>query len=212
MAGNVSGIVLAAGSAKVHDTPKLTLPVDGQPLVRIVASRLIEAGVDRVIVVTGAHATAVGEALAGLNATIVQNAAHAGGIGSSIRTGTETASTDADALLFIPGDMPLVTAEHTKMLIESFHSATEGIVIPAYQKVPGYPQIFDRRHRDALLAYDADAELYNMLADNPHDVRDVHVVTDAVVFDIDDEDDYDALHRRLGLTNPHAGAPKAEAR
>lgn len=211
MAGNVSGIVLAAGSAKIHDTPKLTLPIDGQPLVRIVASRLLEAGIERVIVVTGAHASAVGDALAGVDVSLVDNPAHASGVGSSIRAGVDAAPLDADALLFMPGDMPLVAVEQIKMLLERFEQSTEGIVVPAFQQVPGYPRILDRKHRDALLALENEADLYHMLADNPHDVHDVHLVTDAVVFDIDDEDDYDVLHRRLGLPNPRAGE-RAEAR
>jgi molybdenum cofactor cytidylyltransferase len=212
MAANLAGIVLAAGSAKIHDTPKLTVPVDGQPLVRISASRLLEAGVRRVYVVTGAHAPLIGDALAGLEVTTVHNAAYASGTGSSIRAGVEAVPADAEGFVILPGDMPLVTKELVRDLMMRFEQVSEGIVVPAYQKVPGYPCVLDRRYRDVLTALGADDDMYAVLADHPHDVCDVHVLTDAVVVDIDDEEDYDAVHKRLGLPSPRLAAESPERR
>jgi CTP:molybdopterin cytidylyltransferase MocA len=63
----VSAIVLAAGESKRMGRKKEVLPVGGEPMVRLVVRKLLEAkGVDEVVVVLGHAANEVGAALSGI--------------------------------------------------------------------------------------------------------------------------------------------------
>jgi molybdenum cofactor cytidylyltransferase len=209
MAKRISAIVLAAGESTCLGKPRLMLPIEARPMVRVVADALAAAKVSEVVVVVGAAADVVGAALEGSGARIVRNPRYAEGRGTSVHAGVSAADEGAEAYLIVPADMPLVDAALVDRLVDRLAKGREGILVPAYQRVPGYPLIFDRRYRDQLLALKPDDDLYVLLAENPRDVLDVHVVTDSVVFDVDDEEDYDALLRRLGL--PGAAAPEEPA-
>ena len=62
----VGAVLLAAGASSRMGRNKMLLPVDGVPMVRRTAERLLAAGVAPLVVVTGHEAERVHEALAGL--------------------------------------------------------------------------------------------------------------------------------------------------
>lgn len=113
---------------------------------------------------------------------------------------------DAAAIMILPGDLPLLTAELLASFMASFEDASGGLLVPAYQHVPGYPVLCDRRFRDQLLALSGQDGPHAVLRANPRDVLDIHLTSDAVVFDIDHEEDYQRLHQRLGLPSPTPAA------
>ena len=83
----VAGIVLAAGSAQRLGYPKQVLDWNGEALVRRAARAALEAGLDPVIVVTGAYHGEVKRALEGLNLRVVNNADWEDGQSTSVRAG-----------------------------------------------------------------------------------------------------------------------------
>ncbi|HET9587715.1 MAG TPA: selenium cofactor biosynthesis protein YqeC [Anaerolineales bacterium] len=83
----IAGIVLAAGESKRFGEPKQLLDWRGQPFVRAVAKRALDAGLSPVVAVTGANAGAVRAALAGLDINVVSNAEWKDGQSSSIKAG-----------------------------------------------------------------------------------------------------------------------------
>ena len=199
MAKTISAVVLAAGETTGMDKPKLTLPLEDKAIVRHVVDNLQRAKGNEIVVVVGADHVEVRNALSGTSATIEHNADYESGIGSSIRAGMTVASAEAEAYLIMPGDLPLVQTEQVDHLIDRFEEAHEGIVVPAYQRVPGFPVILDRRYRDRLMSLEAEDDVRTVLVDHPRDVLDIHFTTNVFVFDIDSEDDYEELLKRLGL-------------
>lgn len=81
----IAGIVLAAGGSTRYGQPKQLLDWRGIPFVRAVAQTALAAGLDPVLVVTGAHAEAIESALQGLPVDIVRNEDWQEGQASSIR-------------------------------------------------------------------------------------------------------------------------------
>ncbi len=73
----IAAIILAAGASTRMGEPKQLLPVGGQPMVRRVTEAVCAAGLAQVVVVIGAHAEAVGQAVAGL--PVEHGAQRAGG-------------------------------------------------------------------------------------------------------------------------------------
>lgn len=83
----VAGVILAAGESSRYGEPKQLLEWRGEPFVRVVAKRALEAGLSPVVVVTGANAEQVESAVKDLNVKIVRNSEWKSGQASSIREG-----------------------------------------------------------------------------------------------------------------------------
>jgi molybdenum cofactor cytidylyltransferase len=204
MPKRISAIVLAAGSARLREQPKVLLPLDQKPMIHHVVEQLARTSVSEIIVVAGGSAEAVRSALAPTRAKVVENPNAADGVGTSVRKGIEHSDPQADGFLIIPGDMPLVSSALISRFLAEFESHRDGILLPAYQNVPGYPVIFDRRFRSRLSSLAATESASAVWMENPREVFDTHVLTDAVVFDVDSDADYEEIHRRLGAAPPAA--------
>lgn len=83
----VAGVILAAGGSARYGESKQLLDWRGEPFVRVVAKRALEAGLSPVMIVTGANAEQVESAVKDLDARIVRNNDWASGQASSIRVG-----------------------------------------------------------------------------------------------------------------------------
>src|SRR6185503_18053411 len=85
----VAGIILAAGESRRLGKPKQLLDWRGQPFVRAVTRTALEAGLDPVIVVTGANRENVEAAIEDLTAKVMANKDWPEGQGSSIKKGVQ---------------------------------------------------------------------------------------------------------------------------
>ncbi|MFC6835104.1 nucleotidyltransferase family protein [Halomarina ordinaria] len=155
---SVVGVVLAAGtSSRFGAANKLLADLDGDALVRHAARTLLDAHLDRIVVVLGHEAVAVGEALADLAVTFVENPDYAAGQSTSVGVGVRAAvEADADAAVFLPGDMPFVGSETVDLLVDAHRAGVGSALAAAHDGRRGNPVLFDRRHFDALTRVDGD--------------------------------------------------------
>jgi molybdenum cofactor cytidylyltransferase len=115
---DVGAVLLAAGaSTRFGPANKLVAAIHGRPLVRIVADTLAAAELGEIVVVTGAGAAEVEQALAGLPLRFAHNSRWQSGIGPSIASGVAALSAVSDAAFVVPGDMPLLTVPLLRALI-----------------------------------------------------------------------------------------------
>ena len=80
---HVSGILLAGGASRRFGGAKLLHPYRGEPMVLSAARAFLDAGLDEVLLVVGAHA-AVADAVAGTGVRVVVNARWESGMCSSL--------------------------------------------------------------------------------------------------------------------------------
>lgn len=119
----VAAVLLAAGGSSRLGVPKQLLTHhDGVPLIARVAAQLLAAGCVFVVVVTGAHADGVADALVGMEVTLVHNAAWTAGMGTSIALGVSAISVAPSSarlrgVLIAACDMPEVDAAHFRELV-----------------------------------------------------------------------------------------------
>ena len=148
----VAGVLLAAGtSSRFGPENKLLATVDGEPLVRHALRTLAAAGIDPVFVVVGYEADAVRGALPGDGERIVEAIDYEEGQSASVRAGAAAvAGTDAEATVFLPGDMPFVDPGTVGALVDAYAGGTGDALAAAHEGVRGNPVLFDRRHLDAL--------------------------------------------------------------
>src|SRR5690606_32426768 len=132
---SVGGLLVAAGQAsRMGDggPHKLLAAFEGVPLARRSAEILIAAGIDPVIAVTGHRHEEIEAALAGQELTIRFNPDYATGIASSLAEGfSSSALGDCDGVLVMLADMPAVTAEHLRRMVDAFRKAGGHAVVRA---------------------------------------------------------------------------------
>ncbi len=195
----IHGILLAAGRSSRMRRPKQLLPWQGRPLVRHVAETALASRLTSLVVVVGAAAPAVSQALAGLSgpSTIVVCPDYAQGLAASLRCGLGAlpASTAGAVILLV--DQPHITPGLINQLISAFLAAP-GVpaVIPRYQGQRGNPVLLAARLFAELETLKGDVGARVILARYAATVRWLDVDDPAVVEDIDTPAAYERSQQR----------------
>ncbi|MCL7454712.1 MAG: nucleotidyltransferase family protein [Anaerolineae bacterium] len=189
----VGAIILAAGGSSRMGEPKQLLTIAGQPMVRRVAEVVCSAGLNQVVVVVGAHANAVEEALGSLAVQTVHNRAWAEGMSSSLRTGLDALQQDIQAALIVLADQPGLTAGLVQELVLRYQATRAPIVAPFYQGRRGNPVLFDRALFADLQRVEGDQGGRGLLDRYQDRLQRVEVEDPAVLLDVDTRQDYRTL-------------------
>lgn len=188
--GEVAGIVMAAGQSKRFGAEnKLLQPVDGRPMVRIVAETALAAGLSPVVVVTGHDADAVRGACHALPVTFAHNPAYADGMAGSLKAGVEALPEAASGAVVLLGDMPRVGAGLVSVLLDRFKAQPEAAaVVPSVAGRRGNPVLLARRLFGQVTQLSGDAGARRLI--DQHDEAVLAVETDeaGVLLDVDTPD------------------------
>ena len=189
----VAAIVLAAGGSVRMGQPKQLLAIGGRPMVRRVAEAVCGTGLAQVVVVVGADAAAVAQALAGLPVTIVVNEAWANGLSTSVRVGIRSLRPEIQAALIVLADQPALTPELLETLVVRYRATGAPIVVPFFQGRRGNPVLFDRTLFPELLAVEGDQGGRALLGRYGQQMERVDVNDAAVTMDVDTRQDYESV-------------------
>ncbi|ELZ71512.1 UDP-N-acetylglucosamine pyrophosphorylase [Haloferax sp. ATCC BAA-644] len=185
------GILLAAGAGtRFERGNKLCQPLDGEPVVRRAARRLVESPVDETVVVLGHDAERVKRALEplGERLTTVRNERYDAGQSTSVRLGAdEVLSRGGSVGVFALGDMPAVESSTYDALVAAMDDGDRHVVVPMYDGRRGNPVVFDAAAlgRFGRLAGDAgaralfeDVRVHRLAVDDPGIHADIDTVAD----------------------------------
>jgi molybdenum cofactor cytidylyltransferase len=192
----IVALVLAAGNGTRFSTQsnKLLEPFRGRPLVRHAVEAALASRVDETVVVTGLDAECVADALRDLPVRIVHNFEHTEGMAASLRVGLQQAS-NADAVVILLGDMPLVSSALIDRLIEAFDSGGASAVAPTHGGRRGNPVVLGRALFPlvARLSGDIGARAILSACD---DILELKTDDIGVTLDVDTASDLSALNER----------------
>jgi molybdenum cofactor cytidylyltransferase len=186
-AKQTTAIVPAAGRSSRFGSMKLFADVDGVLLVDRTVGSLLDAGINRVLVVcTGVEALARASVLRDPRVRVVVNPHPDRGMFSSIQTGIAEAGDVG--LLILPADMPFVRSQ-TIRLVAAQLEHEDGVVVAGIGNRRGHPIALPSRLRAPLLACSPEASLKEALrqlhetpwileVDDPGILRDVDVPAD----------------------------------
>jgi molybdenum cofactor cytidylyltransferase len=192
----VAAVVLAAGSSTRMRRPKLTLDLDGVPLLQKVLDTLQRTEVDEVVVVLGAHASDLKRKVRFSDETTVVNPDFAEGMSGSIRAGLRAVEGKADAVLIVLGDQPLISTATIDKLIEA-HKRTKALaVVPVFGGRRGNPVLFDKELFLEIEAVRGDVGAKSVVDRHPGRVVEVPVDDRGVLVDIDTPEDYSRISQR----------------
>ena len=176
---------------------------DGRLFVTRIITTLVEAGMTRVVVVTGPHHDAIAAAIAreGLNGetTIVRNPDPDRGQLSSLWCGMDEVCTpDTPAFAATLVDIPALETKTVATVVEAWFTTRKPIVRPAVGIRRGHPVIFDRAVFDELRRAPLASGARAVVSAHAADLLDVPVQDPGCIADVDTPADYDAFRRGSG--------------
>jgi len=186
----VAGIVLAAGEGRRFGGPKALADWHGRPLVRHIAALARRAGLDPVIVVVGARAGAVRQALAGLPVEVVENPDWPEGMSRSLQAGLQALPAGVEAFVLLQVDQPLVRPRWLRQLIEAYRATGRPMVVGAVEGEARPPALFARPLFPALMALRGDQGGRALVRSAPEAVALLPVPDPTWVMDFDTPEDY----------------------
>jgi molybdenum cofactor cytidylyltransferase len=186
-APRIAAIVLAAGqSTRMGTVNKLTIEIDGKPMVRHAAEAALASRARPVIAVTGHQRDPVEASLAGLPVTFVHNPDYAQGLSTSMKAGLAALPSDIDGAVVLLGDMPRIAAGEIDGLI-AHYNPVEGraIVVPTRKGKRGNPVLLGKQMFLDLARVEGDSGAREVIAAHPDLVAEVEMDGDGVLTDID---------------------------
>jgi len=102
-------------------------------------STILDSKVDETILVLGYKAEDIRRRITSENINIVLNPDFEGGMSTSLKAGLREVDEEAEAILVVLGDQPLLESELIDRLIEEFESTDSPIVAPVYKGQRGNP-------------------------------------------------------------------------
>lgn len=198
----IGAVLLAAGQgSRLGNQPKALLHLEGVPLITRHLTALSDAGVNKVVVVTGFYHEQVEPVAEQFSVQIVRNINPGDGQPSSVRLGIETLGHSFDAVMMMLCDQPLISATDLTTIVTAFERRTFGeIVIPKVNGQRGNPVVFSGAAIGQILADGQQMYCRRYIDQNPEQVIDFESQNIHYVTDIDTLADITEFEQQTGLT------------
>ena len=203
----VSAVVLAAGMSTRMGRNKLLLTFRDKPLVVHAVDTLLASRAGEIIVVLGYESEKVWDRLEDYAGQVsnegqrrrlrlVKNPDYRDGLSTSVRTGVQAVSPEAEAIMIYLADQPLIEPGDVDRIIAAFAAAKaeyKTIVVPFFRGERGNPVILDAALRDSILGIAGDVGCKGVIKRYPEKVYAIEMENDHVVRDVDDVQAYERL-------------------
>jgi molybdenum cofactor cytidylyltransferase len=187
----IAGILLAAGAALRMGQSKLLLQWKDETLIHRAASIALEAGLDPVIVVTGANSQGISDAVKDLPVIVVNNPNWQSGQSTSIRVGIKALPERTLAAVFLLGDQPFVSPELIQKLLTTYLQTKPVILAPFVGDKRSNPVLFDHTIFDNLCQLQGDVGARSVFGKYPPAA--MSWFDERILLDIDTPEDYARL-------------------
>lgn len=191
----LSLIVLAAGkSTRMRGRNKLLVKVEKQSIIRRVVEAGLKSRVDEVIVVLGWEADKIRKALDDLPCRFVLNRDYEKGQSSSVKAGLKEVGETTQAILILPGDVAMIDARSTNLIIDEYARRKSPIIIAAHEGRPGHPILLDKElFKEVELIDEQSFGLKAVIKKHEREMRLIEVGSPNVLQDVDTPEDLKEL-------------------
>lgn len=196
-AKSIGAVVLMAGqSSRMGDENKLLLKLGEQTIASHCLSNLKQAGIEKILVVTGYQSGALHREIEDYGVESIHNDRYHEGMGTSIALafGQPTVS-DWKAALVVLGDMPLIEVSTLERLQSESLAHPNQIIVPTINQRRGQPVIFPSSFFDGLQQCKGDVGGKWILQTHQNRVHNVDVFDQGVLLDIDSPERLETVRR-----------------
>ena len=181
---------------------KPLLPFGDKTVIETCIDNLLSGGVETIVVVLGHRAEEIHERLAHLPVRFAINDDAESEMGVSIALGAEQLPEEIESIFIALVDQPAVGSEVIKKLLEEKEMRSARLVVPVYEGRGGHPVLLDASFREELKNLDPERGLRSLFDAHSEEVLRVPVSSPYVARDMDEWEDYRALHREIFGTEP----------
>lgn len=198
MSRPVAAVVLAAGQSKRMGKAKMLLPWHGSTVLGQVVNCFATAGVDEILVVTGAERERITTLVDQLSLKYPVRAIHnpafaAGEMLSSIQCGLARLGSGFQAALIGLGDQPQMEIATVQGLLALHATGAAPIIVPSYQMRRGHPWLVRQELWAEIAALRSPQTARDFLNSHPGQIEYFEVGTPSVNQDLDTPEEYDRL-------------------
>jgi molybdenum cofactor cytidylyltransferase len=194
----VAGVILAAGSSSRLGETKQLLAFKETTLLGQVVENATGSRLSEVVVVLGHAAGRIQEAVRLGGVRVVVNDAHEQGQSTSLKAGLSAVAKDANAVMFILGDQPLIGPGVIDALIEEYCRTRAAIVLPTWRGKRGNPVVVDHVLFPRIASLTGDTGARVLFKEYAGQIQEIEVEDDSIHFDLDTWEDYRDLLAREG--------------
>lgn len=187
----IAGIILAAGGARRFGSQKQLLSWHGKPLVRHVAFKALEAGLNPVVLIVGAGSDRISSVVADLPVNVIYNPDWESGQGTSVQVGVKALPPHVGGALFLLADQPQIPTQLFDRLITLHAETLAPITAPWVDGRQSNPFLFDKVLFPDLMRLAGDAGGRQLFS--RHEIERVPWNDSNILLDIDTPEDYRRL-------------------
>ncbi|PKM38322.1 MAG: nucleotidyltransferase family protein [Gammaproteobacteria bacterium HGW-Gammaproteobacteria-10] len=188
---NVYTVILAAGASRRLGSPKQLLEWRGRTLLDNTIENARSLLNERVIVILGSQAQTIQEKVDLSGVVAVVNPNWQTGIASSIRAGIDSLPVNADGVLMLLSDQPLVGYRAMQNLLTQWQIEPSHIAASQYQDTVGVPALFPSAFFGALRSLRGDRGAKSLLLQFEDKLQKIPLPE--AELDIDTREDFDHL-------------------
>lgn len=184
----ISGIILASGFSKRMKMDKLSLEINGIPIIESVIKAANKSLLDEILIIYRdikikeiADKYCIRTFFNG-NANLGQS--------ESIKLGVRNSDINAQAYLFLVGDQPFITSDVIDQIINSYNRKHYSIVVPTYNGKKGSPVLFSSIYKEKLLSLEGDTGGREIIANEGTQIYFENITQSKAGLDIDTYEDY----------------------
>ena len=186
----IGAVIVAAGMSSRMGEFKPMLNIGSISVAQRILANFHQAGIKKIVMVTGYNATALERHLTGKGVVFLRNEAYeTTQMFDSAKIGLRYMKDKCDKVLFTPVDIPMFTAATVKALIDS----KAKLACPVCQEMTGHPIMIDSSLIEGLVSDDGERGLKGALERCPEQMVQVHVDDPGTLKDADTPEDYAAL-------------------
>lgn len=161
---DISAVIAAAGFSSRMGAFKPLLPFGGRTVVERVIAAFSQGGVSSVIVVGGHRFTELQRVVIAAGARCTCNSDFRKGMFSSFKHGFRTLPQGIDAVFAHPVDMPLITPNLVRRMMEAFQQHPRAIIQPVFNGQTGRPVLIPGELIPAILGAREDGGMRKVLS------------------------------------------------
>ncbi|HML37807.1 MAG TPA: histidine phosphatase family protein [Bacillota bacterium] len=196
--GKIVGLILAAGYSSRMGAFKPLLQIGDMTAVEQVSSALKNAGITRIIGVTGFQRERLSSVFASEGILEAYNPDFDRGMFTSIKAGIAKAMEGCPAeggaapegFFLMLVDSPLIPAEVLRLILREHEKDPSAFIVPCFRGKKGHPLFIPAQYGSEILAYDGEGGLKAITNRYEDRLIRLEVGTESVVLDMDTQEGY----------------------